>query len=77
MSTKSPKVYKYNNKVTADDLAIGLGGFTLSAYKEAENQAGNPSGRFTIAISGGSLPKIFGEALQYIKYHVDFNLWYV
>jgi 6-phosphogluconolactonase len=51
-----PTLYTFNN---TDDIAVGLADFVKRAYSNALER----HGKFTIGLSGGSLPKTLGKAL--------------
>lgn len=51
-----PTLYTFQN---TDDIAIGLADFIKRAYQSAIER----HGKFTIGLSGGSLPKTLGKAL--------------
>ncbi|CAH0476143.1 unnamed protein product [Peronospora belbahrii] len=56
-----------------DDVGLAVGQFILDLSK----QCIATNGRFTMALSGGSLPKILNKGLQTIKQDVDFSKWFV
>jgi len=65
----TPILYSFENN---DALSKALDHFTsrISAESIAKN------GRFTIALSGGSLPKLFSAVLRHNK-TIDFSKWHV
>ncbi|KAF4322680.1 hypothetical protein BBO99_00002731 [Phytophthora kernoviae] len=58
---------------TPDQVGVDVGKFIHDLSK----QAIAAHGRFTVALSGGSLPKILNKGLESIKGDVDFSKWFV
>ncbi|RLN72096.1 hypothetical protein BBJ28_00021175 [Nothophytophthora sp. Chile5] len=58
---------------TPDDVGAAVGELIFALSK----QAIAANGRFTVALSGGSLPKILNKGLAAIKGDVDFSKWLV
>ncbi|POM67777.1 6-phosphogluconolactonase [Phytophthora palmivora] len=58
---------------TPDEVGAAVGQLIFDLSKEAIAT----NGRFTVALSGGSLPKILNKGLQAIKGDVDFSKWFV
>ncbi|KAL3661700.1 hypothetical protein V7S43_013458 [Phytophthora oleae] len=58
---------------TPDEVGASVGQTIFDLSK----QAIATHGRFTVALSGGSLPKILNKGLQAIKGDVDFSKWFV
>jgi 6-phosphogluconolactonase len=65
-----PTLYSFKN---TDDIAVGLADFIKKAYESALER----HGKFTIGLSGGSLPKTLGKALVPLpKSTFDYSKWY-
>jgi 6-phosphogluconolactonase len=65
-----PTLYTFK---TVDDIAVGLGDFIKKAYESALKR----HGKFTIGLSGGSLPKTLGKALVPMPEGTfDYSKWY-
>ena len=65
-----PTLYAFKN---VDDIAVGLGDFIKKAYQSALER----HGKFTIGLSGGSLPKTLGKALVPLPDGTfDWSKWY-
>ncbi|KAJ8579019.1 hypothetical protein ON010_g186 [Phytophthora cinnamomi] len=58
---------------TPDEVGAAVGQLIFDLSK----QAIAAHGRFTVALSGGSLPKILNKGLEAIKGDVDFSKWFV
>ncbi|CAI5715128.1 unnamed protein product [Peronospora effusa] len=58
---------------TPDKVGAAVGQLIFKLSKETITA----NGRFTVALSGGSLPKILKKGLQAIKDEVDFSKWFV
>jgi Glucosamine-6-phosphate isomerases/6-phosphogluconolactonase len=66
-----PTLYTFKD---TDDIAVGLGDFIKKAYDAAIER----HNKFTIGLSGGSLPKTLGKALiPQAKDVYDFDKWYL
>jgi len=66
-----PTLYSFKN---TDDIAVGLADFIKKAYESALER----HGKFTIGLSGGSLPKTLGKALVPLpKSTFDYSKWEV
>jgi hypothetical protein len=72
MSAHPPKDLVLYSFPSSDELTAGLAAFVLKAQKEAVEK----KGRFTVALSGGSLPKtlaalIGNPAVKWDKWYAD------
>jgi 6-phosphogluconolactonase len=66
-----PTLYTFKG---TNGIAVGLGDFIRKAYDAAITR----HNKFTIGVSGGSLPKTLGKALgPQVEGVYDFNKWYV
>jgi 6-phosphogluconolactonase len=64
-----PTLYTFKN---ADDIAVSLADFIKKAYDTAIDR----HGKFTIGLSGGSLPKTLGIALVPLpEGTLDYTKW--
>ena len=64
-----PTLYTFKS---VDDIAAGLGDFIKKAYETALQR----HNKFTIGLSGGSLPKTLGKALVHLpKGTFDYKKW--
>ena len=65
-----PTLYTFKN---TDDIAVGLADFIKKAYHHAIER----HNKFTIGLSGGSLPKNLGTALVPLPEGTfDYTKWY-
>lgn len=66
-----PTLYAFKN---IDDIAVGLADFIKKSYECAIER----HGKFTIGLSGGSLPKTLGKALVPMPEDTfDYSKWYI
>ncbi|TMW55154.1 hypothetical protein Poli38472_013916 [Pythium oligandrum] len=71
------RTFENGKTVVVHANADGVGAAVGRLVQERSQQAIATRGKFTVALSGGSLPKILNKGVSEIKDTVDFSKWHV